>query len=32
LASPAGDFLTGKTLEVDGGLTYPNLDIPVPDL
>ncbi|MCQ4364822.1 SDR family oxidoreductase [Mycobacterium gordonae] len=32
LASPAGGFLTGKTLEVDGGLTYPNLEIPVPDL
>lgn len=32
LASPAGGFLTGKTLEVDGGLTHPNLDIPVPDL
>ena len=32
LASPAGDFLTGKTLEVDGGLTFPTLDIPVPDL
>ena len=32
LASPAGSFLTGKTLEVDGGLTFPNLDIPVPDL
>lgn len=32
LSSPAGEFLTGKTLEVDGGLTYPNLDIPVPDL
>ncbi len=32
LTSPAGSFLTGKTLEVDGGLTYPNLDIPVPDL
>ena len=32
LASPAGSFLTGKTLEVDGGLTYPNLDIPVADL
>jgi 7-alpha-hydroxysteroid dehydrogenase len=32
LASPAGCFLTGTTLEVDGGLTHPNLDIPVPDL
>ncbi|CNW42794.1 short-chain dehydrogenase/reductase [Mycobacterium tuberculosis] len=32
LASPAGSFLTGKTLEVDGGLTFPNLDLPIPDL
>ncbi|KZS70644.1 short-chain dehydrogenase [Mycobacterium kansasii] len=32
LASPASSFLTGKTLEVDGGLTHPNLDLPVPDL
>ncbi|TLG16419.1 SDR family oxidoreductase [Nocardia cyriacigeorgica] len=32
LASPAGDFLTGKVLEVDGGLIAPNLDIPLPDL
>ena len=23
LASPAGAYLTGKTLEVDGGLTFP---------
>ncbi|OBE98229.1 short-chain dehydrogenase [Mycolicibacterium elephantis] len=32
LASPAGSYLTGKTLEVDGGLMYPNLDMPIPDL
>jgi len=32
LPSPAGAYLTGKTLEVDGGLTYPNLDMPIPDL
>jgi 7-alpha-hydroxysteroid dehydrogenase len=32
LASPAGSYLTGKTLEVDGGLTFPNLDLPLPDL
>lgn len=32
LASPAGSYLTGKTLEVDGGLTYPNLELPIPDL
>ena len=32
LASPAGSFLTGKTLEVDGGLTFPNLELPIPDL
>ena len=32
LASPAGAYLTGKTLEVDGGLTAPNLALPVPDL
>ncbi|OBB61860.1 short-chain dehydrogenase [Mycobacterium sp. 852013-51886_SCH5428379] len=32
LASPAADYLTGKTLEVDGGLTFPNLDLPIPDL
>ena len=32
LASPAGSYLTGKTLEVDGGITLPNLDLPIPDL
>jgi 7-alpha-hydroxysteroid dehydrogenase len=30
--SPAGGYLTGKVLEVDGGLDRPNLDLPVPDL
>jgi len=32
LASPAGNYLSGKPLEVDGGITFPNLDLPVPDL
>jgi 7-alpha-hydroxysteroid dehydrogenase len=32
LASPAGSYLTGKTLEVDGGIITPNLDLPIPDL
>ncbi|MEZ0363860.1 SDR family oxidoreductase [Mycobacterium sp. pUA109] len=32
LASPAGGYLTGKVLEVDGGITFPNLDLPLPDL
>jgi len=32
LASPAGAYVTGKTLEVDGGLIAPNLELPLPDL
>ena len=32
LASPASKYVTGKVLEVDGGLIAPNLDIPIPDL
>src|SRR6478609_7045650 len=32
LASAAGGYLTGKTLEVDGGITYPNFEFPIPDL
>ena len=32
LASRAGGYLTGKVLEVDGGLDRPNLDLGLPDL
>ena len=32
LSSPAGAYVTGKVLEVDGGITFPNLDLPLPDL
>ncbi|HEY6797552.1 MAG TPA: SDR family oxidoreductase [Kineosporiaceae bacterium] len=32
LASPAGGYLTGKVLEVDGGIERPNLDLGIPDL
>jgi 7-alpha-hydroxysteroid dehydrogenase len=32
LASPAGAYVTGKVLEVDGGIDQPNLDMGLPDL
>jgi 7-alpha-hydroxysteroid dehydrogenase len=32
LASPAGGFITGKVLEVDGGTQAPNLELGLPDL
>jgi 7-alpha-hydroxysteroid dehydrogenase len=32
LASPAGAYITGKILEVDGGIEAPNLDMGLPDL
>ena len=32
LASPAGAYVTGKVIEVDGGLQSPNLEMPIPDL
>ena len=32
LASPAGGYVTGKVVEVDGGLEQPNLDLGFPDL
>lgn len=32
LASPAGGYVTGKVIEVDGGLEGPNLDMGIPDL
>jgi 7-alpha-hydroxysteroid dehydrogenase len=32
LASGAGGYVTGKVLEVDGGIQAPNLDMGLPDL
>jgi 7-alpha-hydroxysteroid dehydrogenase len=32
LVSPAGGYITGKILEVDGGIDRPNLDLGLPDL
>ncbi len=32
LSSPAGAYITGKLLEVDGGIQVPNLDLGMPDL
>lgn len=32
LASPAGGFITGKVLEVDGGIEQPSLELGIPDL
>jgi 7-alpha-hydroxysteroid dehydrogenase len=32
LAAPSGGYLTGKILEVDGGLQFPNVDLGLEDL
>ena len=30
--TPLIEFVTGKIIEVDGGLQSPNLEMPIPDL
>lgn len=32
LSSKAGGYVTGKLIEVDGGIQSPNLDLNLPDL
>jgi 7-alpha-hydroxysteroid dehydrogenase len=32
LVSPAGSYITGKILEVDGGIEQPNADLGLADL
>jgi 7-alpha-hydroxysteroid dehydrogenase len=32
LASPASGYVTGKVLAIDGGITFPNLSLNLPDL
>jgi 7-alpha-hydroxysteroid dehydrogenase len=32
LVSPAGAYITGKVLEIDGGIDAPQLELGLPDL